>query len=462
MPPLPARLATTAALSLALAGATAASASAATLYVDRDGVGGACSDARTPAQNTIATPWCSLAQGLRAAPPGTVLAVRRGAYPRVTLTDAKRASLVTVKPAAGEVPVIAGMTLSKVAKMRFTQLRFTAGIQVLGGTEVQFVDNEVSATPKGMATESGFTTAGLTRGVFLNNLVHDVMNGITVTGLLPAPNTDLTIWGNRFRDVGNDGIGINAGSARILVARNDLDRVKVRADMNPDAHSDGMQALGPIDGLVAWGNRVHGGGRGFLLMVASTEWGTPGAGLTNVLLQNNVFSERDDFAIRTFSTPGARIINNTAWQTGNGGIDVRDRMNDVNAPSTGLVLANNITSNLLVDPAARFAYRDHNLAVKGAIAGPGDAYGTPAFENAAAGDFRLKAASPGLNAADAGHAPVLDMRGRVRVDAADLGAVERGGITTSSPFASVPPEVSAIVTSSGAVSDVTRALALGR
>lgn len=462
MTPLPRRLATAVTIAVAALGATAATASAANLYVDQDGVGGACSDARGVAQNTLATPWCTIAQGLKASPPGTVLTVRKAAYPRVSLTDAKRTSLVTVKPYTGEVPTIAGMTLSKVAKMRFTQLRFTAGVQILGGTDIQFVDNEVSATPKGMATESGFTTAGLTRGVFVNNFVHDAMNGITITGLLPAPNSDLVIWGNRLLNIGNDGIGVNAGSSRILVARNDIDAVKVRADMNPDAHSDGMQALGPIDNLVAWGNRVHGGGRGFLLMVASTAWGTPGAGLTNVLVQNNVFSERDDFAIRSFSTPGARLINNTAMQGGNGGIDIRDRMNEVNAHSTGMVLANNIASNVLVDAGAGFAYRDHNLAVKGSIAGPSDVIATPAFENAAAGDFRLKATSPGLNVADPSQAPVLDMRGRVRIDAADLGAIERGGITTPTPFTSVPPEVSSLVTSSGAVSDVTRALALGR
>ena len=75
-----------------------------TFYVDRDSVGGLCSDTRTPEQATDpATPWCSLAHAVAATPdPGTVM-VRSGQYPDLSVSEpGTRTSLVTFRPAPGE------------------------------------------------------------------------------------------------------------------------------------------------------------------------------------------------------------------------------------------------------------------------------------------------------------------------------------------------------------------------
>src|SRR6202012_2402963 len=49
--------------------------SASAYYVDRDSVGGRCSDSRTAAENSVKTPWCSLGRAFAAVPAGTTVYV---------------------------------------------------------------------------------------------------------------------------------------------------------------------------------------------------------------------------------------------------------------------------------------------------------------------------------------------------------------------------------------------------
>src|SRR3954447_6694538 len=118
-------------LLLGLLGAGPARAAASpTVYVDQASVGGPCSDAYTAAENTTAQPWCTLARGLRAAPDGSVVAVRQAAYAELVVSDLYRTGFVTLTPYAGEVPTIAGADLQRVGRLRFEGLRITAGVSM--------------------------------------------------------------------------------------------------------------------------------------------------------------------------------------------------------------------------------------------------------------------------------------------------------------------------------------------
>jgi polygalacturonase len=133
--------------------------------------------------------------------------------------------------------------------------------------------------------------------------------------------------------------------------------------MDPAAHADAVQALGPSRHTVFDGNRVSGG-RGFLLMFAPADIGMR-AGQLGVMVKNNVFTGRD-FGVRVFSSPGIRIVHNKVWgsQTGPGtGIDFEDPMGD-NLPTTHAVLRNNVVKRLDVSPSTTYR-SEHNVIALG-------------------------------------------------------------------------------------------------
>jgi hypothetical protein len=60
----------------------------ATLTVDQDSIGGQCSDQRSAAGVDASAPWCSIPQATRAAPDGSTVQIRAGAYPRTDIAGA--------------------------------------------------------------------------------------------------------------------------------------------------------------------------------------------------------------------------------------------------------------------------------------------------------------------------------------------------------------------------------------
>src|SRR4051794_6108405 len=74
-------------------------ANAADLVVDKDSVGGACSDARTPAQVSAATPWCTIVQAVKTAPSGSTVLVRQADFSYQQLHGfGSRTDYVTLQP----------------------------------------------------------------------------------------------------------------------------------------------------------------------------------------------------------------------------------------------------------------------------------------------------------------------------------------------------------------------------
>ncbi len=391
-------------------------------YVDSASVGGPCSDARPLARNSLTTPWCSLDHGLQAAPWGSRLELRGGSYDRAVVRGASRFGTLTVAPYADEAPVVDGLTLSACDHLRFERLRFTGGVIVDGCSDVAFVANTIALEPAGPATHSGFYVRASRRMLIAGNLVHDGHNGVHLDNS-DTPVSDVVIRDNRFSRLGGDGVHISPGTHDVAVVRNRFEDILVRADVDPDEHSDAAQVLGPTQDVRFVANVVTGG-RGFLLMVSPRDLGHGGNAHRRAVIANNVFLGAQ-FGLRLFSTRAARVVNNTVWGSSTGfatGIDVRDRVARA-ARTRRIVLVNNLTNRIDMQRGVGVRARHDNLVLHGRLR-PGD-------RRAVAGEVEqagwLRPGSRAIDAGDPRWAPRRDARGRLRAGAPDIGAFERRG-----------------------------------
>ena len=67
------------------------------VWVDRDSIGGPCSDERSAEEAASeASPWCTIERAVEEAPPGSTVVVRAGAYPEIAAgLDPDRTARVT-------------------------------------------------------------------------------------------------------------------------------------------------------------------------------------------------------------------------------------------------------------------------------------------------------------------------------------------------------------------------------
>ena len=122
----------------------------------------------------------------------------------------------------------------------------------------------------------------------------------------------MLIRGNWFQGLGGDGVHVSQWSRDIDIVRNRFEDVPVRDDVDPDEHSDAVQVIAPTQRVRVVGNVVTGG-RGVLFEVPVNP-PEPGSAHYGAVLASNVFLGRD-FGLRLISTPGALVVNNTAWGT---------------------------------------------------------------------------------------------------------------------------------------------------
>lgn len=450
------RIAALAGLVLAIAlwlCAGAANAAAPTLYVDRESLGGACSDARSSADVVSpTTPWCSLGRAIQAAPAGGVVLVRAGDYPEPFVTGSRPAETITLKAYPGERPVLDGISVEDSARWRFEGFRVTDGTWITElSSRIQLVDNDMS--PQGIFIRAG--GGHLIAGNDIHDLSWDASAdrgpldgyGLRVDGSDdPARARDLTIRGNRFRGIPADGIQLGT-VAETLIEGNEFTDVADHLDVGE--HSDGIQLYGSAHDVTIRRNVFRDTTRGLIAKGYSYE---------RLVIENNLFIRLDpgSTAVNVYDAPGVRILNNTIWGGGTG-VWLRDDP-DYPAAMTGAVVANNIIDHFIFAPQ-HVAYENHNLigchprrtdpgpCPDGArdvrSYGPHDLFGTPDFAGEA--DYELARGSLGVDAGTSAipvdpavHVPALDRLGRARADDPgarnvgdgpmpfyDLGAMER-------------------------------------
>ncbi len=117
----------------------------------------------------------NLSSAVSSAGGGAVICLSTGSY-SVNVTKANKASMVTIKPAAGAAPSLGYSMLNQATNLRFEDLKFTGGIEALGpASKLQFVDNEFVGPfgfhGNGQAQSNG---TEVTDVLFEGNYLHDL------------------------------------------------------------------------------------------------------------------------------------------------------------------------------------------------------------------------------------------------------------------------------------------------
>ncbi len=401
-------------------------------YVDKDSVGGRCSDERSAAAAASQdTPWCSLAHAVREAPAGTTLLLRRGSYPRLALDGVRHEDFVTVAAAEGETVTLAGFEVRDTSRVRFRGLRFRGHSNLIdvGSDHIEVLDSDL-------------TLATLVRPSsnlrFEGNRIHDLpgppganVDGVGIwmaTGGGTTPISDVVIRDNRFSRLPND--AIYTDGERVLIEHNIFE--EIRSPDNDWTHADVIQSQG-ADDLTIRRNFARDNDSGILNTDARVHGWT---------IENNVFVRSESQPLQLDNQlDDLRLVNNTFWDGGPVYLRWDDRFP---RNSKGFVVVNNIVTRLDVDPRLNIAVDDFNLIGEdpfGSPVAPHSRVGVlPKFTDRSRDDYSLLRASAGVDAGTSGYgAPRTDREGDPRYDAPtvkntgagaprwfDIGAYEAG------------------------------------
>jgi hypothetical protein len=377
----------------------ASSARAATVNVDVESRGGACSDNRTSTQaQNAATPWCTLSKALGASPDGSTIQVRGGTYPPASSSDRHLTSGISVSGYPREQPVLQSLSLARSDGFAFSGLTLQAA-QLNTTKSISFTGDEV--TGGGL-----FATAA--PGLLIQSTVfHDGYDALVV-----RRSSNVNVLGNVFRDMpmrdttGGDGIQA-ADNTGLTVRGNTFLRIS-----NPLGHCDSIQLLGANDYATIDGNLFRSA-RG---PIVESGTGRAGALTRHLAITNNEMTQMTDWALNIGNAPDAMIVNNTIWNAAHG--------IKLSGTYTRASLYDNIVSRL--EPATgTIAAEAYNLIANGPTSGARDIRsGDPRFMSQTQPDYHLTAGSPAVDAGSNAFAPALDRDGRQRVGAPDLGAYE--------------------------------------
>jgi hypothetical protein len=382
------------------------------LYVDRASVGGACSDGRSVGEaGFVGSPWCSLERAVAAAPAGSVVVVRGGSYPELSVDgDGGRSSVVTFKAGAGESVSVAGLDL-EAGWLRFEGFRLRGQVALQGSHHLQVVGNDIS--PEGVMVRGSRDV--LVEGNHIHDLRRDagcpsapsVGNGYAVwlnssSGVRSAR---VTIRGNRIANVPHDAFQVGS-TDDLLIEGNDVSGVE--ADGCGD-HSDVLQIV-EGERIVVRSNRFHDSVHGFMV---NGHGDTFRGGLR---FENNlIHGISGSFGMNLYNVEGLALVNNTVWDTALG---VRLRDTTENPTVMRVSVRNNIFDQYSseCDSVGCVTYQDHNLIGRGDRRGAHDLAGSPSFVDAAVGNYELAPGSRGIDAASSDDAPATDRLGRGRSD----------------------------------------------
>jgi parallel beta helix pectate lyase-like protein/thrombospondin type 3 repeat protein len=390
--------------------------SAGALFVDRDSLGGRCDDARPREAVSRSAPWCSLERADAAAGGGRTVFVRRGSYPKLELRG-KRSSYLTLKPFRGERVTLAGVAAhdssfpesgeyaGDAGYVRLEGFRISGPVELFGSRKIQLIANNISS----------YLYLRLTRDVLIErNHIHDTPLGaraIGADGYAENPSRagihGLTIRGNLIERATYDAIAVYNGAYGLLIERNEISHILRSA--GSDLHVDAIQTLGG-GGVVIRDNFIHDCLAGMTLI---------GKALERLVVENNVVARTEGWGVDLDDAPGARVVNNTIWDTGAG--LGSDGTTAIPPPDTSVTLRDNIIDWLQVPRPGYIADQDHNLIAKGrGTPGPHDILGRsgylapqrwPRFRDPKRLDYRLARGSPGIDAGTGEGTPTGDALG---------------------------------------------------
>ncbi|MET0558394.1 MAG: hypothetical protein ABW065_06955 [Solirubrobacterales bacterium] len=303
---------------------------------------------------------------------GAVICLNSGSYGGVNVTKANKASMVTIKAAAGATPSVGYSMLNQATNLRFEDIKFTGGIEALGpASKIQIIDNEFAA-PFGFHAN----------GQYASNRTEV---------------TDVLIEGNYMHDLdytGNQGTANGYG----VTASNGVARFTIKDNTIKSPASDYVQSASPVDFTVD-GNtflgpsllgshqdhqdlwQIFGGGKNIRFtnnVARNTETHESllfqEGSFSNVVVENNLFDhDSRGYTCQIYQSTGLIFRNNTVvgsrW-----GCLFRDYAN--NAPGSGYQIDHNVFVGTTDDTdvstegrAGSWGTYDYNVTEDGSASG---------------------------------------------------------------------------------------------
>jgi hypothetical protein len=397
------------------------------LYVDKDSVGGQCSDSRTVEQaSSPSTPWCSMSKAIGSAPSGSDVIVRRGSYPYFEVINQRRSAFVSFRPATGEsVTLSGGFKVQGSSYFRFSKFKVAS----TGFTTSLFTSDHVEVTDSDFSPR-GMIVRAVRNGVVAGNTFHDLSR----TAGKPAPDgyaiwangywnggtqdniVNLSIRNNRFINIPNDAIQLGGGPSRVFdvtIEGNEFSGVRRRVETD---HCDPIQVIGG-DGVTIRSNYFHDSEVALMIKDATTK---------DLVVENNLMLGATGGGIQAqmWDTPGARVINNTIWNSRLGGLRFADETETGGTPS-GIVVKNNVVDKYTEGSSAWIAEENYNIIMSGPRRGAHSIGTAPTFD----ANWGLASGSVGVDAGSSTGTPIVDRLVRGRVD--DPNVANKGGGSVS-------------------------------
>jgi hypothetical protein len=383
---------------------------------------------------SLQAPYRTPTKALAVAAPGTTVALDAGAYDRLRDTR-QRAGTVRVRPLGDDAPVVAGADLLGAEGVDISGIDFRASVVVSNHPVVktQQPARRITITESRMTT--GVTDRVVTTDACLTiragssdvtveqNEIYGCTTGITGT-VKDQPSRNVLIKDNHLHHFTMDAIQFGSWYGAVF----DGNDIHDMADPAAYAHTDGIQFVGDARDIVIKNNRIQRSQFGQLILVQDQH-----GAISHVTIENNLLVGTSGWALQVQGALNTRVVNNTIWGNGIGGVIVRP------GPGTGTVPHDTIVANNVIDvlnwyQGATPGYQGHNvLGKKPSILGPGDVVTLdPGFDE----HFFPIEGSLLLGLADASFAPSTDIDGRQRPAAPTAGALELR--TAERPLEPVP------------------------
>ncbi len=128
--------------------------------------------AQVPCTTTLGS-GANVAAAIASAPAGSGICLGSGSYPQISVSGANPSSYVTIEPAPGASPTVAGIQISNSSFLRFQQMNLTSGVNMTNsGHDFQFLDNNIGPATYGIVLSG--SPGPITNVVIQGNAIHDI------------------------------------------------------------------------------------------------------------------------------------------------------------------------------------------------------------------------------------------------------------------------------------------------